>query len=658
VIAKLKETARSLKGRIAVAIGLYVIVALGLNTAFLARLFESDAVEQSVHVQADVANRAALRIDERIADRFNLLEAVARQIPAGTHLDPERVAQILTSKPNAIRQFQAIFIASPNGDLVGRIEDGRLMTDRVSVRDRAYFRQMQETGRPVISDPIISRFNGRPVVVMARPTFDEDGRMSTVVGATLALDGPSGLVEVDHRSLAQSETFVIDTAGRIVGHADPALLLTSASDHPLLERFFERVGRRLRGDDAHGAIGIDGHVIAWRSIGETRWVLLEVASTSDVRAAIARSRLKAVVASVGLAVLGALGALGLCALLFRPLSQLRGRAMRVLTEPVDLEGGWPTGEDEIGAVSRALQHILRERAAAEAGTQRTIAQLQAILDNASVGIAFTRNFRFELVSRSMAELTGYSRAQLFGRPTRLLVRDDETYERLLAVTAESVQATGRFDIEIRIARADGSEVWVRAIGTLLDRAEPLSGTIWIVEDITEARRMREQLSWSATRDPLTELLNRREFETRLQAYLDQPERSPAALLYIDLDRFKPVNDTGGHAAGDRLLCDLARLLEAQVRQADHVARLGGDEFAILLAGCPLEQAVIIAERIRETVHAYRLELDGRVHSVGASIGLARIDERTTTLARLMRDADAACYAAKESGRNAVRTVAH
>jgi diguanylate cyclase (GGDEF)-like protein len=192
------------------------------------------------------------------------------------------------------------------------------------------------------------------------------------------------------------------------------------------------------------------------------------------------------------------------------------------------------------------------------------------------------------------------------------------------------------------------------VGSSLDTERPGAGMIWVIEDVTEKRKLREQLSWSATRDPLTELLNRREFEARLSAYLQDPNRPEATVMALDLDQFKAVNDTGGHAAGDRLLCDLARLIEGQVRKSDYVARLGGDEFAVLLVGCPADIALGIAERIRITVHDYRLELDGKTHSVGASVGVVRVDPSFTELVGVMKAADQACYEAKKGGRNAVR----
>jgi len=127
-------------------------------------------------------------------------------------------------------------------------------------------------------------------------------------------------------------------------------------------------------------------------------------------------------------------------------------------------------------------------------------------------------------------------------------------------------------------------------------------------------------------------------------------------MFIDLDHFKQVNDTAGHAAGDAVLRDIAKALVAQVRKSDTVARLGGDEFAVLLSECPLGHAREIAEKTRQAVADYGLDWEGRQLSVGASIGLVRVDGSFVDIAEVLAAADAACYAAKRQGRN--RVVVH
>jgi len=142
----------------------------------------------------------------------------------------------------------------------------------------------------------------------------------------------------------------------------------------------------------------------------------------------------------------------------------------------------------------------------------------------------------------------------------------------------------------------------------------------------------------------------------LEEATDRAAEQPFCMLFIDLDRFKQVNDIGGHAAGDALLRDLARVMASRLRKADTVARLGGDEFGVLLPQCPIPQAQTIADKLRVAVDDYRLEWEGQTHSVGASIGLVAVNGTHASAAEALRAADAACYEAKRQGRNRVATA--
>jgi diguanylate cyclase (GGDEF)-like protein len=185
--------------------------------------------------------------------------------------------------------------------------------------------------------------------------------------------------------------------------------------------------------------------------------------------------------------------------------------------------------------------------------------------------------------------------------------------------------------------------------------DPSGGTIWIVEDITQSRAAREQLSWTATHDSLTLLSNRREFEARLASAIPQFDGRDVCVMFIDLDHFKAINDNAGHAAGDEVLRQIARLLESKVRQSDTVGRMGGDEFAVLLPGCSTPRAQAIAEQMRLGVENWSLTYEGKVFSVGASIGLVQVASDLPDVAAVLNAADSACYDAKRAGKNRVAT---
>lgn len=165
---------------------------------------------------------------------------------------------------------------------------------------------------------------------------------------------------------------------------------------------------------------------------------------------------------------------------------------------------------------------------------------------------------------------------------------------------------------------------------------------------------KERLAWQASHDGLTGLSNRRAFEARLQSELDDPAAGALGLILLDLDQFKGVNDSCGHLAGDRLLREVSRLLQQGRHAHDLVARLGGDEFGLILPQCSPFDAVDIAERLRRSLELFSFAWDDRCFAVTASIGVACIADRNITLEDAMRRADAACYRAKEKGRNRVQ----
>ena len=172
----------------------------------------------------------------------------------------------------------------------------------------------------------------------------------------------------------------------------------------------------------------------------------------------------------------------------------------------------------------------------------------------------------------------------------------------------------------------------------------------------QERQLHRRLAYLASHDPLTGFINRRELEERLSTVLAAVKAEPgktAALLYMDLDQFKVVNDTCGHSAGDLLLRQLGDVLRARVPKTGALARLGGDEFAVLLPDCTLAAAAGIAESLREAIAAFRFTWRDNALQVGVSIGIVPVEAASESVATLMSAADVACYVAKDLGRNRI-----
>ncbi len=198
-------------------------------------------------------------------------------------------------------------------------------------------------------------------------------------------------------------------------------------------------------------------------------------------------------------------------------------------------------------------------------------------------------------------------------------------------------------------------IWVRETARLVVDERNRHNILLVCEDVTETRLLSEKIAYQASHDALTGLLNRHQFDVHVKEKLKiaQANKIEHVLCYLDLDQFKVVNDTCGHLAGDELLRQLGKLLRNQIRQEDILARLGGDEFGVLMLRCSLEQAFHVCEKLRNTIKEFRFAWEDKSFTVGVSIGLAVINQYSGNAVNVLKEADTACYAAKEKGRNRV-----
>ncbi|MGD8925751.1 MAG: EAL domain-containing protein, partial [Thioalkalispiraceae bacterium] len=220
-------------------------------------------------------------------------------------------------------------------------------------------------------------------------------------------------------------------------------------------------------------------------------------------------------------------------------------------------------------------------------------------------------------------------------------------------TGNSVTSAGHSAVLKRVDKKYEIEYNASAIN---DQENQTYGGVIVFRDVTENRELERQLSHQASHDALTGLVNRREFEIRLNQAItnSKAEQTQYALLYLDLDQFKVINDMGGHNAGDELLKQLSKTVKNILRESDTLARLGGDEFGILLEACPLSKATDIAETIRQEISKINFYWHGQVYTVGVSIGIIMITEDSVGMNEVMSAVDTACYTAKDLGRNRIQ----
>ncbi len=233
--------------------------------------------------------------------------------------------------------------------------------------------------------------------------------------------------------------------------------------------------------------------------------------------------------------------------------------------------------------------------------------------------------------------------------------DGESLEHpILACLREN--RTVELDTDCALKLSNGQMVPIAdSAAPIRDNDGSLRGAVMVFHDVSVARNLQHELTFQASHDPLTGLYNRREFDRELTRALERADRDSQhhTLCYLDLDQFKVVNDTCGHAAGDQLLQKLTAYLQSHLRKADVLARLGGDEFGLLLVHCSLKRAIDVANALRETVNEFRFHWQGKSFQIGVSIGIAELTSSTGSAAAALAAADMACYAAKEDGRNRV-----
>jgi diguanylate cyclase (GGDEF)-like protein/PAS domain S-box-containing protein len=340
---------------------------------------------------------------------------------------------------------------------------------------------------------------------------------------------------------------------------------------------------------------------------------------------------------------------------FDAVARASGHEVYVRTSPLRGEAGQIVGAMLIA--QDVHERVERERAFSEAHER-----FRRAFENAPIGMAVTGlDGRYLEVNSALCAITGYTSSQLCARTFMDITHRDDVGAGVSAIKSMFEGTTSTFVTEKRYVRLDGDEVWVSLVATIVRGADgaPLH-FLTQVQDVTERRRFESELRHLADHDPLTGLFNRRRFEQELDRHVTEVARygPRGALLVLDLDHFKYVNDALGHHAGDELILSVAAILRARLRDSDILARLGGDEFAVLLPTADPGEAEHVAEDVLRAVRD-ETGLDGanRRTGVTTSIGVASFRDADMTGEELLIEADLAMYDAKEAGRDRYAVVA-
>jgi diguanylate cyclase len=647
----------SVKLRLAVIGASLIALAVALTVGLTLNAVDQHDEQVALDLSLAHTRKMARLMSARLVSLQLALRTATQTLDLNQPVDHDAARAFLTGRPVLTSLLDTMTVIRPDGEVLAFRDNQGLRVPGLNVADREYFRDTVAQQRPMISQPVVGRLSKEPVILLTMPVNGADGRIVAVIAGSLRLASRELMPEITAADEADTAmTVIIDKLGRVVSHPDREWLMRDAAQEPALAGALSQWVAQGRPVEPAGLAERYGdYVVSHAGVPNADWVVMRSAPVDLVLGGGARARQHALAVGAAVALSG--GCLLLLATFFllRPLRRIEACTVEWMQGRAPADAAWPRPNNEFGRLSRVLQQALQARADADRAGRELLDRLQAVMSHAPVGIAFTRDRKFEAVSAHFNHLLGYPQGALAGQPPRMIYASDEFYEGLGARVGAAFGGNQAFDEEIEFLRRDGAHFWGRMQGQPVRWGDAAAGTIWTLEDVTLQRQQRETLAWAGSHDALTHLANRADFERRLNAQCsDRRRREPVCVLFIDLDRFKAVNDSAGHAAGDAVLVAVARVLEEQVRHADTVARMGGDEFAVLLTACNRDGAAGVAEKMRAAVEALRVNWAGAALSVGASIGVVELEASLPDTAAVLAAADAACYAAKHAGRNGVR----
>ena len=272
-------------------------------------------------------------------------------------------------------------------------------------------------------------------------------------------------------------------------------------------------------------------------------------------------------------------------------------------------------------------------------------------------ITVDKDYNIQSINPVAEVLTSVKKENIVGKNILTIYEEENALQRTKINAIFSAENIQRSLFDFTLTKKDGSKFEVEhTIAPIIDQRKRTLGAVIILRDVTEVRTMEKRLSHQASHDALTGLINRREFEVILNSLIlkAKNEETSHSICFLDLDKFKIINDTSGHAAGDEFLKQVSNMIKSLLRQTDSLARLGGDEFAIVLDGCSIHQAKNICNQIIKKIKDTRFSWGKNSFETGASIGIVPLTKMTASASEIMSSVDAACYEAKDKGRNRIQ----
>ena len=590
-----------------------------------------------------ISNSITLQVNERFRELKRLAERISfpRQ---GVLFDQHAY----TIEPF----FEALLVFDLSSDVVDEwpSEGGRSGNN---VADREYARFMHAFKTPYVSAPLIGRITNTPLVLMLVPLYDEEGRYTGFLGGLVDIRKSRLFQNFDQLRLGDGGYVTITTASgqRIFApYQKEAIVTLPDTISPVLE---QALGG-WEGEGLEQSVTGEPQLVAYRQIWPANWIVGVHLPQAQAQAPLIAGMKQITTYVWGVLLLILPLVWGVVWLALRPLAHL---ALQIQ----ELQSGHRSVLN-IPTTMEELRRIIDVVNTAESARQTSLCDLveqEALLRgtlSASPQGMFVTDPRGQLtfINEALNELLGDEGFRSLQDWSDRIHRDDR--KDVKTAWLRSLVKQTNFARQFRFLGANQEVCWLDVQTAAVRVDEQFIGTVGTVLDITQHHNDYAQKRWEAEHDPLTRLLNRRGLTRHLEGLLMQwqSKDKPTAVMLFDLDRFKPVNDQGGHALGDQMLQEIARIVQSEIRISDYAARQGGDEFAVLLPGCTPARALTIAESLRASIAASFIEAEGRQWQVTASIGVSHFRQEDTTIDDVLNRADAASYRAKQSGRNRVQ----
>ncbi len=539
---------------------------------------------------------------------------------------------------------------------------------KLNVADRPHFKRAVKEQTFIAGDYVFGNALRKHAINLTYPIFDGNGVVQAVIFAALDLNYLDRFIS-DIALPAGAVLITADSNGTIIARRPDPDKWIGTRVSPALFNVMIKVGFGTSElTDADGITRLHAFAPAGTSDISNFKVSIGI-PLKDIVAPANHLQMMELVTLLIIALLALLAAWFVGdVIILRRVKALVKTADQVAAGDLDARTGIKYGNEEISQLARAFDGMVASLQENESNSELSQAILfaekeraQVTLESIADAVITTDSLgKIEYMNHVGEKLTGWKNSEAQGLPSTDVFKivngftRDPVPDPVALVLAN--QSNGDLLRDTVLLSRDGTEYAVEdSAAPIRNRDGRIIGVVLVFHDVSDSRRLAIQLSHQAAHDPLTGLFNRREFERRLELAIESLARQTKqhALLYMDLDQFKIVNDTCGHSAGDELLRQITALLQPLVRDSDTLARLGGDEFGAFLENCSPESASRIAEKLRQTICDFQFVWQDKIFPIGVSIGLVNFNTNILSLPDLLSAADTACYVAKDAGRNRV-----